>query len=252
MKGSSQLFEKDRAEESPSSVSASQTSTTRHNWAHVIACGAFLRAAATFLVAFSSTSFQNWNDFGRTAEFVFDVKKTCAAPLEIKVNGQHELFYGETLEVGPYKAQTTLPFNAFGAMAMARECLSCPMSEVMRLRVFYMASRTFLILENPSSTCFFFCSSCLPAIKMAVKLKLIPDIAPRELGWTCKVVVVEKTSSRTSQKGNGTYQHLWLMDTVENKVQATIFGQNIKALESTLVPSRTYLILNAYVKSTDE
>jgi hypothetical protein len=58
MKGSSQLFEKDRAEESPSSVSASQTSTTRHNWAHVIACGAFLRAAATFLVAFSSTSFQ--------------------------------------------------------------------------------------------------------------------------------------------------------------------------------------------------
>jgi hypothetical protein len=54
--------------------------------------------------------------------------------------------------------------------------------------------------------------SCLPAIEMAFELKLIPDIAPREQGWTCKVVVVEKTSSRTSQKGNGTYQHLWLMD----------------------------------------
>jgi hypothetical protein len=48
---------------------------------------------------------------------------------------------------------------------------------------------------------------------MASKLKLIPDIAPKEMGWKCKVVVVEKTSSRTSQKGNGTYQHLWLMDT---------------------------------------
>ncbi|CAI9769301.1 unnamed protein product [Fraxinus pennsylvanica] len=87
---------------------------------------------------------------------------------------------------------------------------------------------------------------------MASKLKLIPDIAPKEMGWKCKVVVVEKTSTRTSQKGNGTYQHLWLMDTEENKVQATIFAQNIKALENTLVPLKTYLISNAYVKNTEE
>lgn len=35
-------------------------------------------------------------------------------------------------------------------------------------------------------------------------------------------------------------------------MQATIFAQNIKALENTLVPSKTYLISNAYVKQTNE
>ncbi|KAH6774443.1 cyclophilin 38 [Perilla frutescens var. frutescens] len=43
-------------------------------------------------------------------------------PLEIMVNGEKAPFYGENLEeLGLYKAQTRLPFNAFGTMAMARE-----------------------------------------------------------------------------------------------------------------------------------
>ncbi|KAL2523342.1 Peptidyl-prolyl cis-trans isomerase CYP38 [Forsythia ovata] len=49
-------------------------------------------------------------------------EKTRTIPLEIMVNGEKAPFYGETLEeLGLYKAQTKLPFNAFGTMAMARE-----------------------------------------------------------------------------------------------------------------------------------
>ncbi|XP_059294119.1 peptidyl-prolyl cis-trans isomerase, chloroplastic [Lycium ferocissimum] len=49
-------------------------------------------------------------------------EKTRTIPLEIMVIGEKVPFYGETLEdLGLYKAQTRLPFNAFGTMAMARE-----------------------------------------------------------------------------------------------------------------------------------
>ncbi|PIN00027.1 Peptidylprolyl isomerase [Handroanthus impetiginosus] len=49
-------------------------------------------------------------------------EKTRTIPLEIMVNGEKAPFYGETLEeLGLYKAQTKLPFNAFGTMAMARD-----------------------------------------------------------------------------------------------------------------------------------
>ncbi|XP_022158926.1 peptidyl-prolyl cis-trans isomerase CYP38, chloroplastic [Momordica charantia] len=49
-------------------------------------------------------------------------EKTRTVPLEIMVDGEKAPFYGETLEeLGLYKAQTKLPFNAFGTMAMARE-----------------------------------------------------------------------------------------------------------------------------------
>ncbi|KAF5188711.1 Peptidyl-prolyl cis-trans isomerase protein, partial [Thalictrum thalictroides] len=49
-------------------------------------------------------------------------EKPRTIPLEIMVEGEKTPFYGETLEeLGLYKAQTKLPFNAFGTMAMARE-----------------------------------------------------------------------------------------------------------------------------------
>ncbi|WCJ20955.1 Peptidyl-prolyl cis-trans isomerase chloroplastic [Euphorbia peplus] len=49
-------------------------------------------------------------------------EKTRTIPLEIMVEGEKSPFYGATLEeLGLYKAQTKLPFNAFGTMAMARE-----------------------------------------------------------------------------------------------------------------------------------
>lgn len=49
-------------------------------------------------------------------------EKTRTIPLEIMVDGEKAPFYGETLEeLGLYKAQTKLPFNAFGTMAVARE-----------------------------------------------------------------------------------------------------------------------------------
>ncbi|TVU06367.1 hypothetical protein EJB05_49576, partial [Eragrostis curvula] len=48
--------------------------------------------------------------------------KPRTVPLEIMVDGDKAPVYGETLEdLGRYKAQTKLPFNAFGTMAMARE-----------------------------------------------------------------------------------------------------------------------------------
>ncbi|KAK9925276.1 hypothetical protein M0R45_033605 [Rubus argutus] len=49
-------------------------------------------------------------------------EKTRTIPLEISVDGEKAPFYGATLEeLGLYKAQTKLPFNAFGTMAMARD-----------------------------------------------------------------------------------------------------------------------------------
>ncbi|GAV72553.1 Pro_isomerase domain-containing protein [Cephalotus follicularis] len=49
-------------------------------------------------------------------------EKTRTIPLEIMVDGEKAPRYGETLEeLGLYKAQTKLPFNAFGTMAMARD-----------------------------------------------------------------------------------------------------------------------------------
>ncbi|KAI8541499.1 hypothetical protein RHMOL_Rhmol08G0065800 [Rhododendron molle] len=48
--------------------------------------------------------------------------KTRTIPLEIMAMGEKAPFYGATLEeLGLYKAQTKLPFNAFGTMAMARD-----------------------------------------------------------------------------------------------------------------------------------
>ncbi|XP_020208215.1 peptidyl-prolyl cis-trans isomerase CYP38, chloroplastic [Cajanus cajan] len=49
-------------------------------------------------------------------------EKTRTIPLEISVSGEKAPVYGATLEeLGLYKAQTKLPFNAFGTMAMARD-----------------------------------------------------------------------------------------------------------------------------------
>ncbi|KAK7365153.1 hypothetical protein VNO80_13988 [Phaseolus coccineus] len=49
-------------------------------------------------------------------------EKTRTIPLEITVSGEKAPVYGATLEeLGLYKAQTKLPFNAFGTMAMARD-----------------------------------------------------------------------------------------------------------------------------------
>ncbi|WOL10960.1 hypothetical protein Cni_G19720 [Canna indica] len=49
-------------------------------------------------------------------------EKIRTIPLEIMVLGDKSPVYGETLEeLGRYKAQTRLPFNAFGTMAMARD-----------------------------------------------------------------------------------------------------------------------------------
>lgn len=49
-------------------------------------------------------------------------EKTRTIPLEIMVEGEKAPVYGATLEeLGLYKAQTKLPFNAFGTMAMARD-----------------------------------------------------------------------------------------------------------------------------------
>ncbi|KAK9104505.1 hypothetical protein Scep_021349 [Stephania cephalantha] len=49
-------------------------------------------------------------------------EKPRTIPLEIMADGDKEPVYGATLEeLGRYKAQTKLPFNAFGTMAMARD-----------------------------------------------------------------------------------------------------------------------------------
>ncbi|PRQ53877.1 putative peptidylprolyl isomerase [Rosa chinensis] len=68
--------------------------------------------------------FVQTGDPERPAEGFIDpsTEKTRTIPLEISVVGEKAPFYGATLEeLGLYKAQAKLPFNAFGTMAMARD-----------------------------------------------------------------------------------------------------------------------------------
>ncbi|KAK4846191.1 hypothetical protein QYF36_014181 [Acer negundo] len=67
-------------------------------------------------------------------------------------------------------------------------------------------------------------------------------------GWTAKVSIAEKTTPRESQHCSNKYQRLILIDSEGTRVQASIFGADIKFFEDTLIVSKNYQISNAYVK----
>ncbi|KAK4842518.1 hypothetical protein QYF36_023068 [Acer negundo] len=67
-------------------------------------------------------------------------------------------------------------------------------------------------------------------------------------GWTAKVLIAEKTMPRESQHSSNIYQRFILIDSEGTRVQASIFGVDIKLFEDTSTISKIYHISNAYVK----
>ncbi|KAL2548750.1 replication protein A 70 kDa DNA-binding subunit B-like [Forsythia ovata] len=85
---------------------------------------------------------------------------------------------------------------------------------------------------------------------MSNEFQFIREVSPGTTGWTVKVVVAEKFSTRIAQKSPTKYQNLILMDSKGSTVQATLYGQNITAFQDELILENTYLISNAMVKVT--
>ncbi|XP_022856736.1 uncharacterized protein LOC111377839 [Olea europaea var. sylvestris] len=84
---------------------------------------------------------------------------------------------------------------------------------------------------------------------MEEQYQLLPEIISNNQKWKAKVIVVEKQSPKLSRQGNERYQHLMLMDTHGNTIQANLYNFNIIAFEDQLVLRKTYTISKAYVKN---
>lgn len=151
-------------------------------------------------------------------------EKPRTIPLEIMVNGEKAPFYGSTLEVsfqllsfskllavdgfflhwsiycailmltfvidqelGLYKAQTRLPFNAFGTMAMARE-----------VRIL---SQKIVFIWIKNLFWYLLCFSMMTGVREQLCFK--PDILAVEREWT---------NSKQCQHTRWTLCRLWLCD----------------------------------------
>ncbi|KAL2494349.1 replication protein A 70 kDa DNA-binding subunit B-like [Forsythia ovata] len=86
---------------------------------------------------------------------------------------------------------------------------------------------------------------------MAHMYKSILDVGVQQGQWTSKVIVAKKSVPKKSQLTRLTYQNFVFIDLQENKVQCTIYNNDITAFQNTLIWSNTYLILNAAMKLTD-
>ncbi|KAF3944538.1 hypothetical protein CMV_029006 [Castanea mollissima] len=76
----------------------------------------------------------------------------------------------------------------------------------------------------------------------------IKDIHPETRNWIVKVLVVEKTMTRTSTQGVIIYQRLILINIEGNRVQVVQFGRGIQLREYTLIQARMYFITHTLVK----
>ncbi|XP_060958284.1 replication protein A 70 kDa DNA-binding subunit C-like [Cannabis sativa] len=95
-----------------------------------------------------------------------------------------------------------------------------------------------------------FSPSLSKKIAMAELYKLIPEISLGEMNWTAKVIVVEKSNTKTAIHSPTKYMNMTLIDPQGNQVQATIYEANILPFQDTMEVSKTYLISNATVKHT--
>ncbi|XP_042950349.1 replication protein A 70 kDa DNA-binding subunit D-like [Carya illinoinensis] len=86
---------------------------------------------------------------------------------------------------------------------------------------------------------------------MRITYTSIKDITPKTRDWKIKMLVVEKSPKRIGQHSSVKYQNLMLVDEQGNRLQATIFGNDINSREDSLQMFRSYYIINAYVKLLD-
>ncbi|KAH7867544.1 hypothetical protein Vadar_034691 [Vaccinium darrowii] len=87
--------------------------------------------------------------------------------------------------------------------------------------------------------------------RMAPPIVSIEDINPSAKCYTIEVIVLEKGMQRTTSKMSRSYQRIVLQDVEGNKIQGTIFGEDITTLENTLRVHSTYAISNASVDKVD-
>ncbi|KAG5537862.1 hypothetical protein RHGRI_025084 [Rhododendron griersonianum] len=87
---------------------------------------------------------------------------------------------------------------------------------------------------------------------MAPNIIPLKDVTLTSRNYTVQAMVIEKNIPRRSKTNSSLYQRIMLQDKEGNKMQATIFGYNVKILESSLNLYRTYSITNATVTKTLE
>ncbi|KAG5512700.1 hypothetical protein RHGRI_038883 [Rhododendron griersonianum] len=85
---------------------------------------------------------------------------------------------------------------------------------------------------------------------MAPNILPLKDINLNSKNYTIHAIVLEKNIPKTSSKSSSQYQRLVLQDIEGTKIQAAIFGNNIKILENTLQLYHPYSISNAAVITT--
>ncbi|KAG5561562.1 hypothetical protein RHGRI_004567 [Rhododendron griersonianum] len=90
------------------------------------------------------------------------------------------------------------------------------------------------------------------AVQMAPNIMALKDITLTSKNFTVQAIVVEKNIPRMSSSGTSLYQRIMLQDKEENRMQATVFGYNIKVFESSLKLYHTYSITNPTVRLTPE
>ncbi|KAI8551263.1 hypothetical protein RHMOL_Rhmol06G0171900 [Rhododendron molle] len=89
-------------------------------------------------------------------------------------------------------------------------------------------------------------------VRMAKNLLPLRNINLDSKNYTVEAIIVEKAMPKKSARTGSEYQRFVLQDIEGTKIQATIFGTNIRTFENTLKLFHTYSITNATVNTTSE
>ncbi|XP_058191895.1 replication protein A 70 kDa DNA-binding subunit D-like [Rhododendron vialii] len=87
---------------------------------------------------------------------------------------------------------------------------------------------------------------------MAPNILPLKEVNLDSKNYTIQAIIVEKSMPKQSTKGSSQYQRFMLQDKEGTKIQATVFGTNIRILEDTLKLYHTYSISNDVVTATPE
>uniref|UniRef100_A0A803M3I7 Replication factor A C-terminal domain-containing protein n=1 Tax=Chenopodium quinoa TaxID=63459 RepID=A0A803M3I7_CHEQI len=81
----------------------------------------------------------------------------------------------------------------------------------------------------------------------------LDELNPNSINFTVKVKVVEKSRQKMSSNTRATiFQTLYLQDEKNNKMRATLFGDQIKAYDEAIAYNGEYEISNATIKPMDD
>ncbi|KAG5540525.1 hypothetical protein RHGRI_020666 [Rhododendron griersonianum] len=89
-------------------------------------------------------------------------------------------------------------------------------------------------------------------VQMALNILRLREITLTARNYTIEAIVIEKSIPRKSTKGSSQYQRFVLQDIEGTKIQATVFGTDIRVFENTLKLFHVYSITNAAINLTVE